>query len=388
MSGCAAIIPARGGSKGVKLKNLRKIGGVRLIARSVLAARGCASISQIIVSTDCPEIARASEQAGARVIFRPEEISGDAATSESAILHALETLRSEGNPPDHTVFLQCTSPFTTAEEITAVLAPVLAGEADSAFSAVPSHGFLWRENPDGTVSGTNHDDRKQRMRRQDLPPEFRETGAIYAFRTEGFLASTNRFTGRVRAVLAESPAFDIDEPADIIAAHATARKLRQTASRPGKIKVLVTDFDGVHTNAKVAVTQDGVETVTCSRRDGFAIGAARTNGLRVMILSKERNPVVLRRAEKLGIECISGCDDKLTALRQWLPEHNLHWDEIAYVGDDLNDIDGLQLAGLSFCPADADPFVRSYCDVVLAAGGGNGCVREAIQHLGYFPTSL
>ncbi|MES2995441.1 MAG: acylneuraminate cytidylyltransferase [Verrucomicrobiota bacterium] len=381
---CVAIIPARGGSKGIRLKNLRKIGGVRLICRAIAAARGSRNVDEVIVSTDCPEIAKAAIAAGALVITRPPELSTDTATSESAIEHCLLHLRDQKRLPDYVAFLQCTSPFTTSAEIDSVLAPVINGEFETAFSVVPSHGFFWRLQPDGNVTGANHNEASQRVRRQDLASEYKETGAVYAFNAAAFLTAKNRFTGRIKAVVSSNPPFDIDVPSDIFEAHQTAVVAGISSSAAPAVKVLVTDFDGVHTNAMVAVREDGTEGVECNRRDGFAIGVAKKTGLRILILSKERNAVVVRRAEKLGVECIAGCDDKLSALRGWLHENSLSWDDIAYVGDDLNDLDGLQLAARSFCPADADPDISSYCDTVLDSSGGNGCVREVIRRLGFF----
>lgn len=101
----------------------------------------------------------------------------------------------------------------------------------------------------------------------------------------------------------------------------------------------------------------------------------------MLILSKEKNPVVEMRARKLGIECIHGCDDKLSSLSGWLNAKHLHWDDVAYVGDDINDLDCLQMAGLSICPADAVDRVKSCCDLLLQTPGGAGCIREIVTYL-------
>lgn len=378
---CAAIIPARGGSKGVPLKNLRKVGGCRLLVRSILAARHCDLVSETYVSTDCPQLAHAARTAGARVILRPPEISTDEASSEDALIHALGEMAKTGDMPDCVAFLQCTSPFTSSDEIRRVIEPVAAGKADSSFAAAPSHRFIWRLSPDGTVHGANHDHREQRKRRQDLDPEFVETGAIYCFLAKDFLEKRNRFMGRIMAVEIESPSLEIDSPEDLMLAHRAAERYRLPQPPLGQPKVLVTDFDGVHTDGKVHVLEDGREAVVCNRRDGLGIGIAKNNGLEILILSKEQNPVVNARAAKLGIECIHGCDNKLAALSQWLNARGLFWDQIAYVGDDINDLDCLQLAGTSICPADAVATVRDLCDIRLDTAGGDGCVREIVDRL-------
>ena len=378
---CAAIIPARGGSKGIVLKNLRKIGGERLIVRAVKAALGSELISAVYVSTDCPEIATAARGAGAEVILRPAELAEDESSSESAIQHVLLELHRSGEMPHFVAFLQCTSPFTTAAEITSILRPLIDGQADSTFLAVPSHGFLWKHRgTDSCVVGVNHDHRGPRQRRQDLKPEFRETGAAYGFGAEEFLQLPNRFIGRVMAVESLSVPFDIDDMQDLLRANDTAsRSQRAIPSFP--VKALVTDFDGVHTDGTVMVSQDGSESVRCNRRDGMGVEMARKQGLIVLILSKEKSQVVEMRAKKLGVECIQGCDDKLSALSAWLKTKNLHWDDIAYVGDDINDLDCLQLAGLSICPADAVARVKNCSDLRLQTSGGGGCIREIVDYL-------
>ncbi|RYD23728.1 MAG: acylneuraminate cytidylyltransferase [Verrucomicrobiaceae bacterium] len=377
---CAAIIPARGGSKGLLLKNLRKIGGYRLLTRSIMAASRCDLVSEVYVSTDCPELAHVATLAGAKVVIRPESLATDEASSEDALLHVLGEIGKTGDLPDIVAFLQCTSPFTTAGEVRATIEPLIAGRADSAFLAKRSHGFIWRNGDDGLVGGVNHDHRKQRVRRQDLAPEYQETGAVYAFFARDFLEKRNRFIGRIVAVEGSSHPYDIDTMEDIVRARAEIETDPLPAIRPKLPKVLITDFDGVHTDGRVIVSQDGVESVSCNRRDGLGIEIARRNGLEVLILSKEKNPVVNARAQKLGIECIHGCDDKLSVLGAWLKSRQLHWDDIAYVGDDVNDIDCLQVAGFSICPADAVPLVRGTVDLCLASPGGAGCIREIVEY--------
>lgn len=112
-----AIIPARGGSKGVHRKNVRLLAGRPLVAHSILDAREAGLISNVYVSTDDPEIARVSQVYGAEVIQRPPELASDTASSESALLHALEELETTGLVTDLIVFLQCTSPIRTGADI-------------------------------------------------------------------------------------------------------------------------------------------------------------------------------------------------------------------------------------------------------------------------------
>ena len=212
---CLAVIPARGGSKGIPGKNLRPVAGAPLLAHAIRAARGARSVNRVVVSTDDDAIAAAARAEGADVVRRPAEISGDTASSESALLHTLESLAAEGCRPELLVFLQCTSPLTLAEDIDAAVEALRRKGADTAFTATPFHGFVWREEADGNAAGVNHD-KAVRLRRQDRPPEFVENGAVYVMKADHFREKKHRFFGRT--VMCEMPAersLDIDGPEDL-----------------------------------------------------------------------------------------------------------------------------------------------------------------------------
>ena len=210
-SGALALIPARGGSKGIPGKNLQPVGGVPLIGRTVAAARASARVGRVVVSTDDDAIAAVAEEHGAEVVRRPAAIAGDTASSESALLHALDVLQQHGPLPERLVFLQCTSPFTHAAQIDRVLAALDTPGINSSFAVAPWHGFLWRS--DGR--GINHDPQQPRQRRQDLEPSFLETGAIYAMATASFRANGSRFCAPWQPVVIDDSGPEIDTPADL-----------------------------------------------------------------------------------------------------------------------------------------------------------------------------
>lgn len=224
-----AIIPARGGSKGIPGKNLRPVGGIPLVARAIHAA---ARLARVVVTTDDAAIALEAARHGAQVVMRPAEIAGDTASSESALLHALETLRAEeGYAPEVVAFLQCTSPFTRPEDVANCLSAVAEDGADSAFTGFRSFHFLWRRTPEGDAIGINHD-KARRPRRQERAPEFIENGAVYAFRHAGFLAARHRFFGRTAIVEMEPiRSLEIDDPADLLLAEALAPLLDAAKGR-------------------------------------------------------------------------------------------------------------------------------------------------------------
>lgn len=210
-----ALIPARGGSKGLPGKNLRPVGEVPLLARTVRAARAAASLGPVWVSSDDDAIGALAEQEGAGWLRRPADLAGDAASSEAALLHALQSLETRGPLPALFVFLQCTSPFTQGQQIDAVVRRLQASDAAMAFSVTPWHGFLWGLDGRGHGVGVNHDPSLPRPRRQDLAPTYLETGAIYAIRTLPFLAQGSRFVAPTLPVPINAPAPEIDTADDL-----------------------------------------------------------------------------------------------------------------------------------------------------------------------------
>ncbi|MCP4328286.1 MAG: acylneuraminate cytidylyltransferase [Alphaproteobacteria bacterium] len=376
-----AIIPARGGSTGIPRKNLQQIGGESLLGHTVRAARRASSVGRVFVTTDDAEIADAAADAGAEVIQRPAAFASDTASSEGALLHALDCIERNGPAmADTTVFLQCTSPFTTPLQIDGAVDLMRRESADCVFSAAPFHGFVWRNGETDGVHGINHDFHV-RQRRQDRPMEYLETGAIYAFSTKGFRQWKHRFFGKVLPyVVPPSHALEIDTPMDLELARRLAEPVigyeRLVALLQARqYRALVMDFDGVLTNNKVMVDESGRESVICDRGDGMGLAHARALGIRLCVLSKEKNPVVEARCRKLGVECFQGIDDKYAALQYWAGSYDLSVNDIIFVGNDVNDIDCVKAAGLGVVVADAHAAAKGVCDAVLPAQGGAGAIR-------------
>lgn len=195
MTNTLCIIPARGGSKRLPRKNTRLVDGLPLIAHSVLQARRARLVTRTVVSTDDDEIANITARHGGEVVRRPLELAGDEATSESALRHVIDTLKSEQYEPDLIVFLQCTSPVRQKDDIDRAVSKLIESGADSCFSACRSHAFIWKQTPEG-VQPVNYD-YKRRKREQDLLPEWRENGSIFVFRPWTLLEENNRLGGRI-----------------------------------------------------------------------------------------------------------------------------------------------------------------------------------------------
>ncbi|MGW9631135.1 cytidylyltransferase domain-containing protein [Agromyces sp. NPDC055520] len=387
-----AIIPARGGSVGLPGKNLARVGGVALIARAVRAALAAERIDRVVVSTDDHGIAEAARAAGAEIVERPSELSGPTASSESALLHALDALeplgaldraagQSEALPI--TVFIQATSPFIDPADLDAAIARVAAGERDVVFSAAPTHVFLWRDEASGSAVGVNHSS-TGRLRRQDRAPEHLETGAFYVVDTEGFRSAGHRFFGRIGIQPVDADhAIEIDDLADLERARALAPRIDRALAASARLQIdvdaLVTDFDGVHTDDTVMVDQLGRESVRVSRSDGAGIARLRAAGIPVLVLSAEQNPVVGRRAEKLGVECAQGVAEKGAVLREWAERRGIRLDRIAYLGNDRGDLPALELVGWPVAVPDAAPEALAAARHVLSRTGGRGAVRELAE---------
>lgn len=375
----AAIIPARGGSKGVPRKNLTRVGGVTLIERAIRSAALARGVDVVVVSTDDEQIAAVSRAAGAVVIRRPDEIAGDSASSESAILHVLDELAKQDDPVETVVFLQATSPFIPTEGIDEAIELVRSDAYDSVFSAHETYGFLWgRDEADAAVA-INHD-AAHRPRRQDRRPHFFETGAFYVFGADGFRRAGHRFFGRIGIVeVPEWTAVEIDDPQQLAVASAIA--VLADVREPITVKAVVTDFDGVHTDDTVQVDSDGREQVRVSREDGMGVALLRRTSIPLLILSTETNPVVRARASKLRVPVLHGIDDKATALAAWATGQGIDLAEIAYLGNDVNDLAAMRLVGWPVAVADAHPEVLAAARSVLKARGGHGAVRELIERV-------
>ncbi|MEU2335819.1 acylneuraminate cytidylyltransferase [Streptomyces sp. NPDC006654] len=393
-----AVIPARGGSKGVPAKNLAPVGGIPLVARAVRECVASRLVTDVVVSTDDQAIAAAARSAGAEVVLRPAAIAGDTATSEAAVLHAMDAHEAlHGARVDVVLLVQCTSPFIVREDIDGVAGAVVENGADTALTVAPFHGFVWRDEAHAPVPvaaaagdaveapvsggfGVNHD-KSFRPRRQDRPQDFLETGAAYAMRAAGFREHQHRFFGHTELVRTDpARVLEIDDPHELARARALAPLF--DADRPGAlptaddVDAVVLDFDGTQTDDRVLIDADGKEFVSVHRGDGLGIAALRRSGLKMLILSTEQNPVVAARARKLRIPVLHGIDRKDLALKQWCEEQGIAPERVLYVGNDVNDLPCFAVAGWPVAVASAHDVVRGAARAVTTLPGGDGAIRE------------
>jgi N-acylneuraminate cytidylyltransferase len=210
-----AIIPARGGSKRLPRKNVALVAGVPLIAHSVRHAIGARRVDATVVSTDDPEIAAIAAAEGAEVVDRPADLSSDGATSESALLHVLDSRRALGHEdPNLVVFLQCTSPIRRSADIDRAVEQLEEEGADSLMSACENTRFIWAVGTEGPRS-LNYDYRNRR-RDQELEPQFQENGSIYVVRPALLRATRNRLGGKIAIYAMDVwSSFQVDSPEDL-----------------------------------------------------------------------------------------------------------------------------------------------------------------------------
>jgi len=378
-----AIIPARGGSKGIPRKNIKHLAGKPLIAYTIEHALKSERIDRVVVSTDDPEIASVSSSYGAEVVWRPEAISGDMVSSESALLHVLEHLsQKESYEPELIVFLQCTAPLINTQDITGTINAILETGADTALAVTNFHYFLWQEDKNGDATGINHD-KNIRLLRQQRSPQYLEAGAVYVMCCKGFKKNKHRFFGRtVMHVIPRERCFEIDDMVDFQIAQilvSDREKHLRIQKLPEVIGAVVFDFDGVFTDNKVIVFENGSEAVICNRSDGLGLSLLKNIGFPLLVLSSEKNSVVQKRCNKLGIECINSAEDKVSILLQWLNKHNIAPATVVFIANDINDIECMKVIGCPIAVSDAHPSIRSVAQIVLEMSGGEGAVREVVD---------
>jgi YrbI family 3-deoxy-D-manno-octulosonate 8-phosphate phosphatase len=393
-----AIIPARGGSKSIPRKNIKPLAGHPLVAYSIAAALQAKCVTRTIVSTDDEEIAAVARQYGAETPFlRPAEYAQDQTTDLPVFQHALAWFaENEAYVPDIIVQLRPTSPIRPPDCVDqAVKILTEHPGTDSVRGVVPSgqNPFkMWRIDEEGkmtpllSVPGIQE---PFNAPRQALPATFWQTGHIDAIWTKT-VNEQKSLSGKVifPLILDSRYTIDIDTLKDWQRAESMIfqRELSfvqpgspakpQKRSLPERVELVVFDFDGVMTDNRVWVDQDGREMVAANRSDSLGLTRMRQAGIEAFVLSREINPVVAARCRKMNIPYIQGETDKATALQALLIERKIDPAQVVYVGNDINDLPCFPIVGCAVAVADALPEVCAQADLVLQQRGGHGAVRE------------
>jgi YrbI family 3-deoxy-D-manno-octulosonate 8-phosphate phosphatase len=409
MTEILALIPARGGSKGIPRKNIRPFAGYPLLAYSIAAGLQAETVTRLVVSTDDEEIAAVARQYGAETPFlRPVELAADNTTDLPVFTHALNWLaENEGYKPEVVVQLRPTSPIRPRNCVdSAVRALLEYPEADCVRGVVPAGQNphkMWRVDEESgqmipllSIPGLAE---PYNAPRQLLPQIYWQTGHIDAIRLATILQKDS-MTGDVIYPLIIDPryAIDLDNLFDWakyewLVSFGGLEMVTPEAPRrpmPETVELLVMDFDGVLTDNRVWTDQNGGESVASNRSDSYGLILLRQAGVGSLVISKETNPVVLARCQKIGVPALHGIDDKATMLKKLLAEQKVDPTRVVFVGNDVNDLPCFPLVGWGVAVADAHLEVLRQADFVLTRTGGHGAVRELCDLIlkGLNPKSL
>lgn len=378
-----AIIPARGGSKGIPKKNILNFCGKPLISWTIEEVLGSKLINDVYVSSDADDILEISKNYGAKVIKRPRTIARDNSTSEEALKHAIAFIRKKVKEKiDIVVFCQATSPLRTSEDIDNAIKYFISTQADSLFSAVILESlYTWRKQKRELISVSY--DYKNRVRRQERPPLYLENGSIYIFKPEVLVKYNNRLGGKISMYIMDYwKSFDIDTIEDVeVCKYFMRKKILSKQPRINKkdIQLIVYDFDGVMTNNKVIVSEDGRESIIANRSDGLGVELLKKKDIKQVILSTESNNVVHARAKKLNLPVIYACKDKKNALQKYCGKMKYNLSKVAYIGNDINDLEAMKMVGYPIAPADAHIEIKKISKIITKTIGGDGVIRELLD---------
>lgn len=377
-----AFIPVRGGSKSIPLKNIKPLCGKPLVCWNIEALEACSFVDDIVVATDSDEIWKVVEAKSyhkTQLYRRLKENASDTASTESVMLEYINSAHLSND----TVFMlvQATSPLTQTTHFNEALQTYFEGSYDSMLSCVRNHRFYWNE--DG--SSLNYD-YMNRPRRQDFKGILMENGAFYINKVGNILESGNRLSGKIG--IYEMPAYtatEIDEPDDWFVIEELMRRHVLPEKPMKKVKLFLSDVDGTLTDGGMYYSESGDELKKFNTRDGMGFQLLREAGIKTGIITSEDTKIVANRANKLKVDylCQSKRDGgKVAAVQEICDDLGISFDEVAYIGDDINCYDLLSRVGYAACPSDACDKVKKIPNIkVMQENGGHGCVREFVNYL-------
>jgi len=380
-----AFIPLRCGSKSIPMKNIKLLCGKPLIFWSLQALQQATVIEKIIVATDCLEIAQCSQSFGYKkveIYHRNSENAQDTSSTESVMLEYLNKFDYDDSTPFFLV--QATNPFTTAQDFEDAFLQLKTSGANSLLTCAINKHFFWSN--DG--SPLNYDYNK-RPRRQDFNGVLAENGAFYINSVKNIKKYKNRLSGKI--VPFEMPAYtltEIDEEEDWIIVENLMRRFRVVPNKYldfNKIKLFISDVDGVLTDAGMYYSENGDELKKFNTRDGKGFEIIRNKGIKTAIITSENTKMVEQRAKKLKIDFLfqgKHHGGKLEAIQQICKSEKFKLSEVAYIGDDINCFEALSNVGFPACPNDAMEQIKKIDGIkILNKKGGEGVVREFIELL-------
>ncbi|KAM7366530.1 hypothetical protein PAMP_015965 [Pampus punctatissimus] len=381
----AALVLARGGSKGIPLKNIKMLAGVPLIGWVLRAAVDSDMFDSVWVSTDHDEIEKVAKSHGARVHRRSPEVSRDSSTSLDTIQEFVRL-----NPEvDVICNIQATSPCLHPFHLKEALSLITEQGFDSVFAVVRRHQFRWQEVKKGSQELTKpfNLDPANRPRRQDWDGELCENGSFY-FTTRDLIVNSGLLQGGRVTYYEMLPEYSVDIDVDIDWPVAEQRVLKYGyfgRITPEVVQLMFCNISGCLTEGRIYLSVSGEEMVSINTRDTAGIRMLQEKEVEVMLLTSTVDPVAQSLADKLakrtGCQVVQVGEEPLNDLKKIVEARQLDWKDVAYMGNDKPDVPCLNQAGLSAVPADAPVVAVNASKYTCHRVGGHGAVREFAEHI-------
>ncbi|OEF97716.1 acylneuraminate cytidylyltransferase [Desulfuribacillus alkaliarsenatis] len=388
-----AFIPVRGGSKSIPYKNIKNICGKPLVIWSIEAAVNSEKIDEVIISTDSNLIEetilyyfktiKIKSIDKIKIFRRSEANATDEATTESAMLEYAIISQFK-----KIVLIQATSPLITTADINRGIEKYNTNQFDSILSLVRQKRFIWNFDEETEQAAPANYKIEKRPRRQEFSGYLVENGALYITSRNLLINTGQRISGKIGFIeMPEESYFELDEPADWIIVEELLKQRQQQdntdiAVNAKKIKLFAMDCDGVLTDAGMYYSPEGDLLKKFNTKDGMGIARLHDAGIKTAIITGEDTSIVKRRAEKLKInELHLGIKDKVAVMESICNKYGYSFEEIAYIGDDINDLQLLEKVGISFTVADGHNSLKEIVGYQTQNKGGQGAVREAIDFI-------
>ena len=373
-----AFIPIRGGSKSIPKKNIKIFCGKPLIYWNLIELENCNQVDEIVVASDSEDIISVVEEfkfSKVVVYRRSNENAQDHSTSESIMLEYINFAKLDLS--DVFMLVQATSPFTKSNDFSNGLK--MMSSYDTVFSCAKIKRFIWDKD-----SNPLNYDFKNRPRRQDFDGTYMENGAFCISLVSDIIKYNNRISGNIGICeMQEYTYVEIDEPEDWIIAERLFLKNNYSLNNYdfSKIKIFLSDVDGVLTDAGMYYTEKGDEIKKFSTYDGMAFKILQKRGVKVGIITTEDRQLNRNRAQKLSLDFdFHGADDKLKIVKELCKKQNINLNQVAYIGDDVNCFELLSNVGFPACPKNAVEKIKSIPNIIqLSQNGGSGVVREFVE---------
>ncbi len=374
-----AFIPVRGGSKSIPLKNIKLFCGKPLVYWNIYALQNTEYVDKIVVASDSEqikEVVRSFNFSKVEIYNRNAENAKDSASTESVMLEYINNASLDND----TVFMlvQATSPLTQSKDFVGGLRMYASGQYDSILTCVRNYRFFW--NKDGTSKNYDY---KNRPRRQDFEGTLMENGAFYINSVKNIKDFGNRLSGKIG--IYECPEYtgtEIDEADDWIILENLMKRhiLKNDKVDKPNIKMFLSDCDGCLTDGGMYYSENGDELKKFNTKDGMAFKLLREAGIITGVVTGEKRELNIRRAKKLHIDIVEqGVNDKLSKVKELCNKYNVSLENVAYIGDDINDLEVIKAVGFGCSVSNGMDSVKKAAKYVTKVPGGSGAIREIAE---------